>query len=175
MKNNNFGHWAIDYAVYEKIKELIPVGSTVLEFGSGTGTSELAKHYTMYSVESNSEWVGKFESNYIYAPIKYYDDVYTKPDIVDGGAKYEKGWYDISEIQKNLPDKYDLILVDGPEGKKHGRGGFFKHIEAFKCNSVPIIFDDVNRVPELLVAKSVALALNKPLTFFNNGISCYIL
>ena len=45
----------------------------------------------------------------------------------------------------NLPNSYDLILVDGPGGFSHGwgRGGFYKHIDKFNTD-VPIIFDDIN-------------------------------
>ena len=59
----------------------------------------------------------------------------------------------------NLPTDYDLILVDGPNGSK-GRAGFLKHLNLFKTN-VPIIFDDVYRVPEMMLLEKVASALNK--------------
>ena len=54
--------------------------------------------------------------------------------------------YDVDVIKEKLIDKYDLILVDGPNGK-FGRGGFLKHIDLFNTN-VPIIFDDINRDAE---------------------------
>ena len=48
------------YSVYreliDQMKDLVPSG-TLLEFGSGRATEIFSKHYKVYSVEENSEWL----------------------------------------------------------------------------------------------------------------------
>ena len=99
MKNKNLDNWAISQEMFDWIRENIPKGGTILEFGSGTGTIELTKHYTVFSVEQNKEWVGKapLSTYVIYAPIK-------------------GDWYDIDIVFNEIPQHYDLIIVDGPGG-----------------------------------------------------------
>ena len=48
-----FGEWAISEELYEDIKSILPEGKTILEFGSGSGTHELLKHWSVISVEDN--------------------------------------------------------------------------------------------------------------------------
>ncbi len=130
------------------IKRLLPKGSTILELGSGHGTIWLADAgYKVYSVENQPEWFDKFPNHttYINCRSKPYDDEYTKPD----GFEDDKSWYHPDDLFPNLPKTYDLILVDGPGGWSHGwgRGGFWKHIDKFNTD-VPMVFDDINRMPE---------------------------
>lgn len=65
---SNLGGWAIQESCYNFIKQILPEGKIILEFGSGLGTDYLSKHYKMYSVENYSEWINKYKSTYIYAP-----------------------------------------------------------------------------------------------------------
>ena len=110
----------------EFIKKTIPLGSNIIELGSGHGTRELVKNYKVYSIEQNKKWIGYVpESNYIYAPLK-------------------GNWYDPDIIKSNIPLKYSAILIDGPQGK--GRMGFMENLSLFSLlNEVPIIIDDANR------------------------------
>ena len=49
------------------IKRLLPSGGTILEFGSGEGTTWLADAgYKMYSVENQPEWMDKFPNHTTY-------------------------------------------------------------------------------------------------------------
>ena len=142
--------WAIAQSTFDYIRSILPDGKTILEIGSGWGTDFLAKHYKMYSIESNKDWVDKFQSNYIYAPIKMYDSNYKSPDIIDNF-----GWHDPDIIKAEIKNiKYDLILIDGPEGRI-GRGGFYKHLDFFNT-SVPMIFDDIGREAEMELLKKVS-------------------
>ena len=59
------------------------------------------------------------DSNYIHAPLVKLD---YDEEIVE--------WYDPDIIKENLPENYDLILIDGPAGKK-GRTGFLANIDLF--------------------------------------------
>ena len=67
----------------EYIKKILPKGSTILELGSGYGTTWLADAgYKMYSVENQPEWFDRFPNHttYINCRSKPYDNEYTKPD-----------------------------------------------------------------------------------------------
>lgn len=108
------------------IRGRFPLGSSILELGSGDGTTgNLCRGYKLYSVEHNPEWVGRHLSNYIYAPIV-------------------KGWYSVS-IRKSLPELYDLLIVDGPPGKL--RKGIIRHFDMFRKDAI-ILVDDAERVWE---------------------------
>lgn len=165
-KQHGFGGWAIQESCYNFIRKILPTGSKILELGSGIGTHYLSEYYKMYSIENYMEWVDKYNSEYIHAPIKYYDSIYTAPDLPGEHSQPQTGWYDTFFLKDKLPESYDLILVDGPNGL-FGRGGFLKHIELFNVN-VPIIFDDVNREPELELMKAVSKVLNRPYEFVDS-------
>jgi predicted O-methyltransferase YrrM len=120
----NFGGWSIDKELFDFIRSVLPEGKIMLELGSGWSSQKFSEYYTVYSIEHNEKWVGKYSTHYIYAPIK-------------------NGWYDISILSKKLPQSYDLILIDGPTGDI-GRGGFYSHLDLFNTNVI-MIFDDINR------------------------------
>ena len=143
-----FDNWTIPTELFEWIRENLPDGKTILELGSGNGTTELLKHYTVYSIEHDPAWIGQTKSNYIFAPIISYED-------------YE--WYD-SGVLLDLP-KYDLILVDGPTGKI-GRGGFYRNSHLFDM-SVPIVIDDTQRYAEFKLAGTLGKSLNREVTYFH--------
>ena len=148
-KNRNFSNaWAISKELFNYIVSVLPEGSTILELGSGWGTSELAKKYTMYSVENDKNWVGKYDSHYIYAPIV-------------------NGWYDTNILKQQLPKQYDLLLIDGPLGAI-GRGKFLDNIDLFYTN-VPIIIDDVHRIAELDLLNNVAAYLGRQTKIYSGN------
>ncbi len=135
------------------IKRLLPNGGTILEFGSGEGTTWLSDAgYTMFSVENQKEWMDKFPNHttYINCRIKYYDSEYLAPNNIFD----QRGWYHPDDLFPNLPNDYDLILVDGP-GSTWGRAGFFKHIDKFNTD-VPMVFDDIHRTQDSDVMESVS-------------------
>jgi len=143
MNTQNLNNWAISQEMFQWILENIKGGSTILEFGSGTGTIELTKYYTVYSVEQDIKWVGIApDSNYIHAPII-------------------NGWYSDNAVFSNLPPAYDLIIVDGPLGTGN-REGIERYWDRFNLE-VPIIMDDTHRVKELSFAQHTAQLLNKTL------------
>lgn len=157
---SKLGGWAIQDSCYNFIKKILPEGKVILELGSGLGTDYLSKHYTMYSIENYTEWVGKYKSTYIYAPIKNYDSEWTSPELPGEHSDRQSGWYDPALLVGNLPEHYDLILIDGPNGM-FGRGGFLKHIDMFDT-TVPMIFDDINREPERQLMIKISELLNRP-------------
>ena len=145
----NLGGFSISKDLFLYISKVLEQGKTILELGSGFGTGELAKYYKMYSIEHNQEWLHKYNSTYIYAPIKDYKTY---------------SWYDVTALNRYLPQKYDMILIDGPTGVI-GRYGFFENLHLFNPE-VLMIFDDVQREPELRLLKDVARKLNKSFAIY---------
>jgi hypothetical protein len=120
-----FGGWSLEKACYEKIRELLPDGGTILELGSGSVTKKLARHYTVYSIEEDAERVNG-SGLIFHAPIS-------------------GGWYEAEAVKRAIPEHYDLILVDGPvTNAEVSRVGFVDNLDLFNTD-VPIVFDDVNR------------------------------
>jgi hypothetical protein len=144
----NFGGWSIDKELFDFIRSVLPEGKIMLELGSGWSSQKFSEYYTVFSVEHNEKWVGKYKTHYIYAPIK-------------------NGWYDSSILGKELPKNYDLILIDGPTGDI-GRGGFYSHLDLFNTNVI-MIFDDVNRKPEYDLMEAVAKKLNRPFNVYQSS------
>ncbi len=145
--------WCISKELYEEINRLIAPGQTILELGSGKGTSVLTSKYQVYSIEHDAKWLGHAkESHYIHAPLH----AYTIRDF-----PHHKKWYDVEIVKKELPKNYQLILIDGPPGI-YGRGGFLEFFNIFD-SKVAIIFDDVNRPDELVLAQKVAKLVGRPL------------
>ena len=147
MENKNLNDWAISEELFDYVLNNLKPGSTILELGSGTGTIELCKHYKVYSIEHDIRYVGLAPSTYIHAPIT-------------------NGWYNIDILKEQLPEHYDMIIVDGPTGKI-GRYGFLSNIDLFDI-SKPIIFDDTNRPDELKLVTDASNHLNKPFETFTS-------
>tara|TARA_R110002124_G_scaffold161188_1_gene328459 strand:+ start:662 stop:1135 length:474 start_codon:yes stop_codon:yes gene_type:complete len=141
MNKSNLNDFAISEEMYAWLEENLPEGSTILEFGSGTGTIELTKRYTVYSVEQSKEYIGVAPlSTYIHAPLK--DE-----------------WYDAEIVFDNIPKEYDLLLVDGPGGSKY-RHNMVRYWDKFNTD-VPMIFDDTHRQYEMKFAIETAERFNK--------------
>lgn len=153
-----FGLHSMDKECFDFIREILPEGKTILEFGSGHVTKELGKFYNMMSVENDKDWQDKYKdyTTYINCDIKFYDKTFIAPDIEGNRA-----WYDPDQLFSQLDNNYDLILIDGPRGGGvYGRGGFYKFIDKFK-HDVPMIFDDIRRNSELQLIKKVSEHINK--------------
>jgi hypothetical protein len=107
--------------------EILPKGKTILELGSGWGSSQLMKRWNLISIENNIKWHKKFNPQSIRVKTK-------RPG--------QRGWFDPVLLEEALQGlEYDLLLIDGPHFE---RECFPKHLDLFD-NKVPMIFDDVNR------------------------------
>lgn len=156
--------WNLTNKAWKLIRQLVKDGQTILELGSGFTTSMLIKYYTVYSIEDNPQWVGKYGSNYIYAPILKYSDGYPPPNIPGLkklNQKRQVGWYNPKIIKEALDEiNYNFILIDGPKARI-GRGGFFLHIDIFN-NEVPMLFDDIVLESEFILLEKVSNYLKVP-------------
>ena len=135
---------AISNQVVEHIKENLPEGSTILEFGSGRGTEILSKTFNMLSVEEDLDWVDRYDSEYLHAEIK-------------------EDWYDIEKVNNFIKDKsYNLVLIDGPA---HGdRNKIVELISNGKLKlntNVSYLIDDVEREDGMKLLESIVKLLNR--------------
>ena len=152
-----FGGWSIDKKLYNYIREILPDGSTILELGSGKVTDVLARHYTMYSVEHDPEWVGKYNSTYLHVPLCEHKAIKNHTHT---------RWYSAEILRPQLTGiHYDLLLVDGPP---QTRSGFVKYMSLFDSSAI-WIFDDANRGSDHAVLNSVASRLQLPWITYHSG------
>jgi len=144
-ESNNLNGWSISEELFQWITTNLEKNSIILELGSGYGTKELVKNYKVYSVEHDENWLNICpESNYIHAP------------LIDG-------WYDLEILKKQLPEKYEMLLVDGPI--KKNRLNFTKNLNLFKTDVI-IIFDDTNREGDKKMVEEISKKLNKEIIEF---------
>ena len=148
-KKRGFGGSSINRELFNFIRSILPERKVLLELGSGWTSGQFSQYYTVYSIEHDRRWLGKYKTNYIYAPIK-------------------NRWYNPAIVKEKLPAHYDLILVDGPPGfGSTGRDGFFTHLDLFKTD-ITIIFDDVNRKAEYKLMIKVGQRLQRDAVVFGN-------
>ena len=138
--------WSICDGVLEAVRNLVDEKSVILELGSGMGSRSLAEICTVFSVEHDERFLDIHQSvNYIHAPLI---------DIEPLSAFNENKWYDSEAIRKNLPEKIDLVLVDG-QPEKYGRSGLLHHLDIFGENCIWII-DDVLREKDQKLANYIS-------------------
>jgi len=140
-------HWSYCDGILSAVELLTDENSTILEFGSGYGSNEIGKTRKIFSVEHDDRFVDIFPNvDYIYAPLK-------RKTIL--GSNVEADWYDTEAVISSLPEKTDLILVDGPPAKV-GRMGIISVLDNFSDNAVWII-DDVLRTEDQKLANGICM------------------
>ena len=137
--------WMLPESALNWIETNIPYGSSILEFGSGHGSERLSQHYSVYSIEHDEEWLDVFPVNYIHAPI-----IENEVSTTYG----ELGWYDPAFIASKIPEKIDLIIIDGPNGSI-GRTGILGCLDLFDW-SIPVLVDDIDRDAEYNLSQELA-------------------
>lgn len=153
-KPKTFGDGSIDEDLFRWILNNLARGSILLELGSGRSTIELCKHYEVISIEHDVNWINRYPSRYIFAPLKKVD---------------RSEWYDIDILKAELPVRYDMILIDGPPSHNgpYRRGGFLRNLNLFR--TVPMVFDDLDRNNDLSTAKRVSRKVQKDLTIIKGA------
>lgn len=146
-----FGDYSIDKSTFKFIRENLPAGSTILEFGSGYSTKKLLEYYTVISIEDNPRWAKVYNSKrhkVFHVPIT-------------------NGWYNVFSIVNIFETRhFDLVLIDGPIGefRKNLPIWLFKEI---KC---PVLFDDTNRIDDFKKMMEFCSRLNfLPMPFQNKN------
>ncbi len=146
-----FGGSSITKELFDFIRSVLSDGKVLLELGSGWTSGQFSQYYTVYSIEHSVRWLGKYNTNYLYVPIK-------------------NKWYNPDILREKLPDNYDLILVDGPPGftgSTTNRHGFYTYLDLFKTD-LTIIFDDVHRKDEYELMMRVGKKLQRNVVIFNS-------
>src|SRR3990167_6861582 len=140
-----WGGSGFEKCVFDFIRNEIPDGCDILEFGAGyVSTNVLMKFYNLTSVEHNPE----------YAAIN--------PDTILASNETGNGWYDRSKLTM-LKDKYELILIDGVN-----REGALNNMDIMEKARV-IIIHDTDRPPLQKLGIALAEKLNKKITFYIEG------
>lgn len=134
---SKLGGWSIDKSVYQWIRSNAEDGETILELGSGYGTEVLSKHYSMFSIEHDRKFLGRFSSTFIHS------------QLLDS-------WYDPRSISDFLPRNYTLLLVDGPPGD---RSGILNHLELFNPSKFWLI-NNTDREKDRMIFEEICLKLN---------------
>ena len=128
-----FGGSSITENCYSWIKNNLDEGKVIVEIGAGNiSTKLLSERWKLFSIESNSKYVNYFESaTYIYSPIF-------------------NNWYDTNPLKEKLPEKIDLLFIDGPLSSDGGkRSNVIQNYELFKLSEDGIIVvDDTYREDE---------------------------
>ena len=124
----------------------------ILELGSGQ-SSKLFSRYIQTNnenltiLEDNEKYYNLFKTeipnnsniHYLFSPLKTvsFDSIETK-------------WYSIDLSSMNNDEKYDLILIDGPQGEdQYSRSGIIKYImDIISIENFIIVFDDAERKGE---------------------------
>ena len=150
---NEQSPWMLPTVVFEWIEKNIDFGSTILEFGSGEGSKRLSLNYELYSVEHNPEWLHSSNGICLYAPIK-----------LSNKFPGELGWYDILSIKEELPEKIDLMIIDGPNGSI-GRSGILDYTDLFSWD-YPVLIDDLHRESEYQFSQQLSESVNLECTHF---------
>ena len=143
--------WSITKECFDKIVEILPFDSTILEFGSGESTKLLSQFYKMISIETNYNWLNKYVSKYIFSPtIKNVPNKYFNNKIMES--------LDFTYIKKELEIlNYDLLILDGPN---EGRESFLNNYKLFKTD-IPYIVDDTMDERYLYMSETIAKELEK--------------
>jgi hypothetical protein len=148
--DDSFHDHSITENLFNYIRKTLPSGSTILELGSGWATGEMAKYYTMYSVEHDEEYLYKHNSTYLHVPLSEHKPLANHQSTL---------WYDAKILREELKGlKYDLLLVDGPP---QTRSGFYKYHDLFDTSVIWVI-DDMHRSIDKKVVSSIASALERP-------------
>lgn len=122
------------------IRDRVPDGSTLVEFGSGEGSAALANYFTVHSIEDCMQWLNRFTGpNYHFAPL--IRDWYSRDAVFDI----------FDEI-----GAFDVLLIDGPSSARGDRRGVLPVLGSLlRQRPKLIVVDDTHREAERQIADEV--------------------
>lgn len=140
--------WSIEQSLIDFIKTTYPDILSILEFGSGEGTSNLLLIAEVTSIEHDTRFCIQRDEKHqcVMAPI-------------------ENNWYSKEVVEEVMMTNYDLILIDGPPGGF--RKGILDHLDLFRALECPVIFDDANRKIDREIIDEFCLKLNLNYSIIN--------
>ena len=147
-----WGGSGIEHIVFEHIKNTIPDEATIIELGGGDcSTRAFSSIANLYTVEHDNRFLNHDDlTTYIYAPIK-------------------DGWYDRKKLAGKLPNKYDLVFIDGPSGAGLWlRSGILNNLGLFK-EETTFVLHDTWREQDCCLASDLAQTLNKKIVYYEEG------
>ena len=148
---NDWGGNSISKALYNHLEAHLPEGKTILELGSGWGTSKLMEKWNVWSIEDNKDWFKKYNPQSFLVPMS---------------ASKGAGWYRrdiLEEVLKGL--EYDALLIDGPW---YGRHHFPDHLDLFDT-SVLMLFDDIDRAEGRDIIRRVSTIIGRDYFLHRQG------
>lgn len=136
------------------ISQLIPNGAVVVELGDRIGLDSLEDKFQILTFDSNDSNISFSNSDkHMHIPIV--------TSQISGTE-----WYDSEKLGRSLPKHYDLLFVNGPQGR-YGKYGLLENINLFN-SEIPIIINDTIRENEAGIARELAYKLNRPMYVFWN-------
>lgn len=166
--------WSMSEELMNRVLAAVPSGGTILELGSGKSTINFAQAgRNVITIEHDPSFINLCVTtgtvSWVLALIEEYGKGNPQPASISKRMEHEqKGWYDRKAIIEGLRDRhYDCIVVDGPTSDI-GRAGFLVNLHLFKCDGIPIFFDDMHRIDDLYIARRVAQELERDLLVTNN-------
>lgn len=140
--------------VRSAIRQLIQDGAVVVELGNRIGLGSLDDKFQILTYDSDHTNISHDKSDrHMHIPL-----VSSLSGITE--------WYDPEILGQLLPENYDLLFVNGPQGR-YGKFGLLENIALFKTD-IPIIINDTINENEAGIARELAYKLNRPLYAFWN-------
>lgn len=153
----------------------------IVEFGSGLSTiyicllkSKYNLQFNFVSVDNNLEWINNQKLilkdlgceqcvDFIHAPIT---------NLSNENIKYknQEKWYDTKILQTLLSgDKWDLVVVDGPQGSEtpYSRYSAVPFLQSYLHEESVIFLDDAERKDEAEIVNEWSGIMGKKVKFYN--------
>ena len=140
--------------------------AAVVECGSGLSTAVIAlalekSKRTLITLEHDNEWARRTRRRLRIAGI-------TNVRVLDRPLESKGDWSWYSVTSRDLPRSVGLVICDGPPADTPGgRWGMLPALRGHLTQDPIIVFDDVNRAPELNAAEAWADELGLVLEISN--------
>jgi hypothetical protein len=176
--------WAMDSIFGENLLQLIDEGPQhVVEVGSGHSSvlmaARLAQRGTghLTAIDHLGRFADRTRTWIRDRGVESRATVVTAPlaDHPIDGATWS--WYDMSVLEGELPDRIDLLVVDGPPGQlgKDSRWPAVPLLKDRLADDVAIILDDGDRSDETRIAHSWRDILGSEIRYLPGGKGAWIL